>query len=138
MGHAHAHRRMANCFAYFVVLAATIFLVGQECRAQSATPDQNLDTPWSQDLKKYPGLPTELGVLVTKLQQNVQYPAPRRESRLLPLLPQSTVAYVAFPNYGDAADQTLKIFRKELADSSVLRDWWAHGQMGTAGPKVED
>ncbi|MCL4523518.1 MAG: DUF3352 domain-containing protein [Acidobacteria bacterium] len=44
----------------------------------------------------------------------------------------------AFPNYGDVASQALKIFRQELKDNSVLRDWWEHGELAAAGPKVLD
>jgi hypothetical protein len=53
-------------------------------------------------------------------------------------LPESTVFYAAFPNYGDVAHQTLKIFRDELQQSPVLRDWWQHGELATAAPKIED
>ncbi len=73
-----------------------------------------------------------------KLMLSVQFPAARNEGRLLPLLPSSTIAYAAIPNYGDTLSQTLKIFRQELKESQVLRDWWGHGQMATSGPKVED
>jgi hypothetical protein len=84
--------------------------------------------PWSQELQKYPGLLPELGQFLAKLQQNVQPPIPRNASRLLPLLPESTVGYLAFPNYGDVAHQTLATFRQELQESAVLRDWWTHGR----------
>ena len=51
---------------------------------------------------------------------------------------ESTVFYAAFPNYGEASHQALKIFQKELQVSPVLRAWWQHGELATAGPKVED
>jgi hypothetical protein len=76
--------------------------------------------------------------LVVKLQQDIQGPSARNDSHLLPLLPDSTVFYAAFPNYGDVAHQTLKIFRDELQQSPVLRDWWRHGELATAAPKIED
>lgn len=92
----------------------------------------------AQGLSAYPGLLPEFGQLLVKLQKNIQYPAPRGESRLLPLLPESTIFVAAVPNYGDAAHQALQIFQQELQESSVLRDWWSHGDMATAGPKLED
>jgi len=91
-----------------------------------------------QALNKYPGLVPEIAQLIVKLQHNVQGPPPRNDSRLLPLLPESTVFFAAFPNYGDVAHQTLRIFRDELQQSSVLRAWWQQGDLATAGPKVED
>ncbi|MGB0034091.1 MAG: hypothetical protein WBP79_01295, partial [Candidatus Acidiferrales bacterium] len=54
------------------------------------------------------------------------------------LLPESTMSYAGFSNYGDVVHQALTIFREEMQKSSVLRDWWRHGEMATAGPKVED
>jgi type IV pilus assembly protein PilA len=95
------------------------------------------EMPWAQDFNKYPGLLPELGKLLNKLKA-VQFPALRRETRLLPLLPESTVAYAAFPNYGDAVHQALLIFQQELKESEVLRDWWQHSELGATGPKLED
>jgi len=89
-------------------------------------------------MNKYPGLLAELGQLVEKLQHNLQFPAARNESRLLPLMPETTMSYAAFSNYGEVIRQTLKIFRQELQESAVLRAWWEHGQLPTSGPKLED
>jgi hypothetical protein len=125
---------------YFIKCAAVIasmVLIATACAAQ-ATPKGQPEMPWPQDLNKYPGLLNEFGQLMEKLQHNLQFPPARGQSRLLPLLPESTMAYAALPNYGDVTHQALKIFRQELQASSVLRDWWQHGELATAGPKVED
>jgi type IV pilus assembly protein PilA len=95
------------------------------------------ESQFSRELQKYPGLLPALSQLLQKLQQGIQSPAPRTDSRLLPLLPDSTMAYAALPNYGDVARQTLAIFRQELQESAVLRDWWTHGSPATSGPKIE-
>jgi type IV pilus assembly protein PilA len=137
MAFAETLRQKPNRFVYTAVVFAMVFLLCSECRAQNVPTDQRPETPWSRDLSKYPGLPVELGLLFTKLQQGVQFPAERRESRLLPLLPRSTFSYVAFSNYGGAADQTLKIFHQELTESSLLRDWWGHGELAKSGIEVE-
>lgn len=101
--------------------------------AQSQTPVT------AQGLSAYPaGLVPEFGQLLDKLQKNVQYPAPRKESHLLHFLPESTIFFAAIPNYGDAAHQALQIFQRELQESSALQDWWSHGDMATVGPKLED
>ena len=91
-----------------------------------------------QELNKYPGLSDEFLRLYQKLSTSVQLPPPRAESRLLPFLPQSSIAYAALSNYGDATAQALKIFRQELQDSAVLHDWWTHSQLATDGPKLLD
>ncbi|MGB7281890.1 MAG: hypothetical protein WBE13_06480 [Candidatus Acidiferrum sp.] len=117
---------------------AAIFLLAAPCKAQSTPARQQSELPWTKDLNRYPGLLDELGRLYAKLQQDVQFPAPRAESHLLPLLPASTMSYAAFPNYGDVLQQTLATFRQELQESTVLRDWWAHGELAAGGPKFEE
>jgi type IV pilus assembly protein PilA len=104
---------------------------------KQAASNPQLQSAFSRDLEKFPGLLSELAQLVDKLQQKVQSPAPRSESRLLPLLPDATTAYAALPNYGDVARQTLAIFHQELQESAVLRDWWAHGEAAASAPKIE-
>jgi type IV pilus assembly protein PilA len=131
-------KHLRRYFAICVPAVAAFLVVASTCHAQAKPATQSPTTPWSEAMKKYPGLLPELGQLVTKLQQNVQSPAPRSESRLLPLLPESTTFYAAIPNYGDVAHQTLVVFRQELQQSPVLHDWWTHGDLATSGPKLED
>jgi hypothetical protein len=125
-------------FTEIAAAAAAVFLVASSCGAQAKPTGQASEEPWTQELKKHPELLAEFGRLFERLQSNVQFPEARRESRLLPLLPEATMSYAAFPSYGDAAHQTVKIFRQELEESAVLREWWQHGEVARAGPKVED
>ena len=111
-----------------------ISLCGAVCAAQSSNPAAD---ELSQALEKYPGLLPEFGHLAERLEQELKFPAPRAESRLLPMLPESTVVYAAFPNYGDVSHQALQIFHEELQQSAVLRDWWQHADPATAA-KVEE
>ena len=129
-------------FSKWAAAIAATFLVASvitpPCDAQSTQVGGQAGSPWAQYLNKYPGLLPEFGRLVDKLQKNIQFPAARGQSRLLPLLPASTMSYSAFPNYGDAVHQAVDIFRTELQESSVLRDWWKDGEQATYGPKVLD
>jgi len=88
-----------------------------------------------QDLTKYPL--NDFGEVFIRLQKDVVLPPPRQESRLLPLLPHSTVFYAAIPNYGDAAKQALKIFREERESRPELRKWWHSPDMVKNGPQFE-
>lgn len=92
----------------------------------------------AETMNKYPGLLPELGRMFDKLQHNVTFPPDRSDSRLLPLLPASTIGYLALPNYGGAARQALTIFQQELNASPDLRAWWADSGMATSGPQIED
>jgi type IV pilus assembly protein PilA len=116
---------------------AAVSLVAPGCRAQT-TPQAAPEMPWSKDLNKYPGLLPEFGKLIEKLQHNIQFPTARSKSHLVALLPESTMSYVAFSNYGEVTQQGLKIFRQQLQESVVLHDWWLHGDFAVAGPKLED
>jgi len=102
-----------------------------------ADAEKQAEMPWDQELKKYPGLVQEIGPLVAKLKA-VHMPPPRTESKILPLLPEATMGYAAFPNYGDAIHQAVVVFRAQLAERPVLRDWWEHGAASVYGPKVLD
>lgn len=88
-----------------------------------------------QDLNKYPL--NDFGEVFIRLQKDVVLPPPRQESRLLSLLPRSTVFYAAVPNYGDAAKGALKIFREERGSRPELRRWWNSPEMANKGPQFE-
>ena len=117
-------------------IAASAFLWSATAFAQASKPSVT-ENP-AAELNKYPGLLQELGQLLQKMQIGVQSPQPRSQSRLLPLLPASTVYYVALPNYGSAAQQTLDIFHQELATDSNLNKWWHGRDMADQGKKIED
>lgn len=121
---------------------AASFLLGTICQAQSApartAPEHRASEQTGfEELSKYPGLLDECGRLYEKFQQQIVMPGGRQESRLLPVLPGNTTFYLAFPNYGEAAAQGLKIFRDELQQSAVLRDWWTHSDAAPIAPKFE-
>ena len=88
--------------------------------------------------KKYPELLPEAGRLFDRLQRNITFPPDRVESRLLPLLPASTIAYFALPNYGSVTRQAWTIFQQELNDSPDLRAWWTDSGMAKLSPKMEE
>jgi type II secretory pathway pseudopilin PulG len=140
MAHAQSReQRRHRCFLQVAAVAAIIFSLTSSGVAQVAPADHpEAPSPSPQDLTKYSGLLPAFGQLLEKLQHEVQTPPPRGQSRLLPLLPESTVFYAAFPNYGDASHQALAIFHREVQQSPVLRDWWEKGEMAADGPKVED
>jgi hypothetical protein len=119
---------------------AVCFLLAPVGRAQTTTrPVEQAPEAMLRELdSKYPGLLTELGTLFAKLQA-VELPGPRNESRILPLLPESTVLYAAIPNYGAAVHQVAKIFHQEVKENAVLRNWLEKNQeWAAAEPKLED
>lgn len=90
-------------------------------------------------MQKYPGLSEEFGRLFKKMSDTVQWPAARKDSRLLPLLPPNTTFLASFANYGDALHQSLSVFHEELQQNEVLRKWWAQMQSSaTTEPKLDE
>lgn len=124
---------LVECAVY-----AAVVLVSVLPSFPQTAPQSQPGTAFSEDLKKYPGLLPELGQLIDDLKHDVKYPAARSESALLPLLPAGTTYYVAFPNYGEVARQSLATLNQHLQSSAVLHDWWQHGELSSAGPKIQE
>jgi hypothetical protein len=95
------------------------------------------DLSWLQDLLKDKELMADLGKLGEKLKAGIQYPAARSQSKILPRLPESTLFYVALPNYGDTMHQALQIFQQELRESAPLRAFLQKNKVDTMEPKIE-
>lgn len=130
------NQRKFRCLIQSMAVMGAMILIASQALAQTkpATgPEASL-----QELNQYPGLQQELVQLFQKIREGVHLPADRAQSRLLPLLPESTLFYAALPNYGEPSHQALRIFQQELQQSAVLRDWWQHGSMAASGPKLED
>jgi len=126
--------RMLQCSAFLGV----ILLCSAAGSAQTAPAKQTPETTAEQELAKNPQLVAELGRFMDKLRHELKFPPARSESHLLPLAPESTMVYAALPNYGAVMQQALLLFRQELEESQVLRDWWHHGDIAATGAKVED
>jgi hypothetical protein len=118
---------------------AAILFFASSCLAQGLATLQSSADPLAELNKKYPGLLPAAGDLFLKLFQNVDFPPPRNQSKLLPLLPDSTVLYLAIPNYGGVAHQTLDTVRAELQNSAALRDFVQDNpEFSKLEPKIED
>jgi len=138
MGSLQTRRLQERSFIHRIALFTVLYLAAGTCVAQVPKPTQPPDPKWAPELAQHPELLTEFRQLLQELQRDVHLPPPRSQSRLLPLLPETTMSYAALPNYGDAAHQLLTIFREELRRSAALREWWRHGEVAVTGPKIED
>jgi hypothetical protein len=131
--------RLRDYFGKGVASLCVSVCLASACGAQSAMDPRSSQQDWTRELEaKYPGLLAEFRHLFELWQHDMASPGPRAESRLLPLLSEATISYAAIPNYGGTASQVLAVFRQELKESSVLRDWWKQGQVAAIGPKIED
>jgi hypothetical protein len=96
------------------------------------------DTAWLQEALKDPDLMNEAGHLSQRLVHEVQLPAARTESRILPRLSDSVAFYFAFPNYGQSLHQAQQIFHEELATSAPLRQFLRKNKLEADEPKFEN
>lgn len=103
----------------------------------NSAPKPQEQSSSGHNTEDYKPLLEELGRLQDKLVQGVQFPAPRTQSRLLPLVPSTSSFYVGLPNYGDALHQAYEIFQQELQQSDVLKDVWQN-KVGVAGLIVDE
>jgi len=53
----------------------------------------------------------------------------RYESRLLDLVPESTVLYAAVPNLGETITETHRVIQEHLRESPVLAEWWQQQEL---------
>jgi hypothetical protein len=93
---------------------------------------------WSRNLDKHLALLAELGELRDGLQR-VATPGLRHQSRLLELVPAETVVFASLPNYGETLGEAHRLFQDRLAQSPVLRDWWAQANPARhGGPELSE
>jgi hypothetical protein len=88
---------------------------------------------WSRDADKYNRLLTELASLRKDLDERVTRPGVRYSTRLLDLVPEETVLYVAIPNLSAMLNESNRIIGERMQENEVLRDWWNKEQPSGLG-----
>jgi hypothetical protein len=127
-------QRLGHLLGGLVVIAILLLPLSPAYSQNAAAAPSQLSP---EDVQKLSTVFLQFRDLAQKMQSQIQFPAPRDASRLLPLLPESTLVYLALPNYGEAAHQALGVFQQELQENAELRAWWQQGDMAAEGPKLE-
>ncbi|MDX2153342.1 MAG: FecR domain-containing protein [Bryobacteraceae bacterium] len=81
------------------------------------------DIAWSAQVDKHLALLREFADLKKQL-ESVRLPDLRYSSRLLDLVPASTVVYASLPNLGPTLADAHRIFAQKVQQSPALREWW--------------
>lgn len=92
---------------------------------------------WSHDLDHELALLAEFSKLREKFNE-IPSPAPRYESKILPLLPADTVLYIGIPNLGETLQQANQIFQQQLSQSPILQQWWNQNEKSRRGPSLDE
>jgi type IV pilus assembly protein PilA len=124
----HSNLAPRRRFLRSIALAALSLCGIQDCAAQSKPTEKADDAVSATGASAVSAWLPEIGRIAQRLQREVAFPPERKQSQLLPLLPESTTAYAAFGNYAEVTRQALKIFREERETSPLLRDWWQRSQ----------
>jgi type IV pilus assembly protein PilA len=134
-----AHSKQLFCaLAKGMAAFAILLFVVPVCPAQTKPEAKQapVTTTKSDESAEAMHLLAAIGKLNEKFQSQMKLPAPRTESRLLSLLPPSTIGFAAFANYGDVARQATEFLDQELKDNEELKSWWNKGEMATMGPQI--
>ncbi len=92
---------------------------------------------WSRDIDYYLSLLSDLASLRKELREGVPHPELRYESRLLDLMPQDTMVYVAVPNLGETLRESYDIAVQSISESPALETWRnENGVPDLLGPEV--
>ncbi len=127
-----------NLWLKLAVAIPVLLLFASFARAQGKQVSAQTSAASSQEAADVAHLFAKALALNAKFQGKVKLPAPRTESRLLPLLPESTVGFAAIANYGDVAHQAIQFLEEQLKEDDELRATWNRGEMATLGPKIEE
>ncbi|MGI8838670.1 MAG: DUF3352 domain-containing protein, partial [Pyrinomonadaceae bacterium] len=67
----------------------------------------------------------------------VPLPGVRNSTRLLDLMPESTIVYAALPNLTSTIVESHRIMQERMSQNAALKEWWAKEQSGHHGPNVD-
>ena len=92
---------------------------------------------WSRNSGEYLALLSEFAALHKQLEA-IPGPAPRYDSALLNLVPDDTILYAAFPNFGSTLNEANRLLQERMQQSEVLQAWWNSKQAsGGAGKQAQ-
>lgn len=93
---------------------------------------------WSRDVEAHLALLAAIADVEKKLAA-FRRPGLRYSTRLLELVPESTVLYAAFPNLSATLAEAHRLFRERIEENPVLRQWWRqHAEPSRGGPGLEE
>ncbi|HEV8130813.1 MAG TPA: FecR domain-containing protein [Acidobacteriota bacterium] len=94
---------------------------------------------WSRNVDAHIALLRELKNVSRELAGKLSGPALRYDSRLLPLVPEDTVIYAAFPNISETLGHAFDIFRQRVSENPDLQQWWKQqARSGGNKPDLEE
>jgi len=85
---------------------------------------------WSRDAERYNQM---LDAVRSRIDQQAAMPGNRYSTRLLDLMPENTVIYVAIPNISETLARANQILQENLQQNAELNEWWQKEQRQSKG-----
>jgi len=93
------------------------------------------EVAWSRNAPRYAQTLAGLSALKTELAKVAQ-PGVRNSTRLLDLMPENTVIYVALPNLTATLTESHRIMQERINQNPALREWWEK-ERSHRGPNMD-
>jgi FecR protein/Putative zinc-finger len=85
---------------------------------------------WSRDADRYLKM---LEAIRDRIDREAVMPGNRYSTRLLDLMPENTVLYVAIPNISETLSRATQILQENLQSNDELREWWEQEHLNSKG-----
>jgi hypothetical protein len=93
---------------------------------------------WSRDAARYKNILAEVAALRKEIDARAPRPGVRYSTRLLDMISDDTVFYVAIPNLSETLAESNKIIQERLAQNPELSQWWDKEQASSRGNEEWD
>ena len=88
---------------------------------------------WSRDSERYSKMLAEIDAIRKEIDEKAPRPAVRYSTRLLDMVPDQTVLYVALPNLSATLAESRRIMEERIQQNPALGEWWQKEQGSRRG-----
>ena len=88
---------------------------------------------WSRNADQYKRLLAEAAKVRQEIDQQVARPGVRYSTRLLDLVPEGTVLYVAIPNLSATLGEANRLLQERIQQNPTLREWYEKEEASSKG-----
>ena len=82
------------------------------------------EVSWSRDAERYAKMLAEVAAIRKEIDERAPRPSVRYSTRLLDLVPEGTVLYVALPNLSETLAESRRIMEERIQQNPALNEWW--------------
>jgi hypothetical protein len=91
------------------------------------------EVAWSRDRERYSKMLAEIDAIRQEIDARAPRPEVRYSTRLLDMVPEGTVLYVALPNLSATLAESRQIMDERIRQNPALEEWWQKEQSSRRG-----